>query len=124
MPNEQWPADFARTKRKQSELPGRSRSFVRTDRKIHRKRQHERASAARCALDRDVAAEEPRQMPRQVQAQPGATHAPRGLLLHLPERVEDPLEVLGGDPNASVTHLEDHGIQVPANRERDPPPDP
>jgi hypothetical protein len=49
----------------------RSTSFVRADGKLHWERQHEHASAARCALDRDVAAEEPRHGDRLSPAQPG-----------------------------------------------------
>src|SRR5687767_5367291 len=90
----------------------RSPAVVRADRQIQREHQHERASTARRALDGDVSPEEVRQTPRDVQAQPGATHAPRGLLLHLPERVENPLDVLWGDTDTGVTHFEDHRAAV------------
>jgi hypothetical protein len=38
-----------------------------------------------------------------------------------PEPVEDALEVLGGVTDAGVTHFEEHGVAVPARRERDLP---
>src|SRR5438093_10894936 len=61
-----------------------------------------RASGTDAALHRDVATEEIHQAPRHAQAQAASAHAPRRVLVDLPERFEHVLEVLRRNADAGV----------------------
>src|SRR5690606_13483931 len=72
-----------------------------------------------------VAAQQTCEVPRHTEPQPGAARVSRMRPLHLPERIEDALEVIGGDadpgvadPHANATRLAHHrDTYHPARRE-------
>ena len=63
---------------------------------------------------RDLAAEQPRQVARDRQAEPGAAELAVGGAVRLAERLEDQLLLLGGDADAGVAHRELHVAVGPA----------
>ena len=69
-----------------------------------------------CALDRDLAAEQSRQLARNRQAEAGAAELAVGRAVGLAERLEDDLLVLGGDADAGVAHRERHEFALRRGR--------
>src|SRR5690606_1890248 len=76
-----------------------------------RQRHRERAALARRTLQRNVAAEEARQVARNAQAEAGAAGAACVAALDLAERLEDALVELRKDAGAGVADT-DHDVRV------------
>ena len=83
-------------------------------------RQAEREAGTRTkrALQRDVAAQEPREPPADRQAEAGAAVLPGAAAVDLAELLEDQLQLIGGDADAGVRDRDGDGLAAAAARRR------
>ena len=86
----------------------------------HRQVQRERAAPARGRRQPDFAAEQPRQLAADRQAQAGAAVLAAGRAVRLLERLEDDLLLVGGDADAGVGHREGQHARRPGSAPRCP----
>jgi hypothetical protein len=85
---------------------------------MHGQPGEERRAHAGRARHRERAPQQLGELARQRQTEAGAVNLALHVALELAELLEDPLLVLGSDPDARVGHREDDGIAVGRERRR------
>src|ERR1019366_8137181 len=84
-----------------------------------RQREREGAALAQVTLEREIPAEQTREVARDREPEPGAAEAPVRGAVGLAEGLEDRLVLLRRDPDPGVAHGELDAVADAANRERD-----
>src|SRR3954454_18568661 len=75
--------------------------------RLLRQRDGERTALLGRAFNSDVTTEQTRQGPAHTESESGTPDPARRSLLDLPERIEDPLQIFGGDSDASIGYRDD-----------------
>src|SRR6185437_8334681 len=79
----------------------------------------EHAPFAKCAINNERSAEQRQQLARHAEAESGASSSTRRMLLDLPERFEDALEIFGRDADSGVAHVDHELFVIRARGHRD-----